>query len=134
MSRTLYRLDAPVQNPKPDRRCKDWPFLLEFPTGIYVLHTDKELLRHITRLTRTGERVVDHDDDPRFNALFPKLVPHEPQTLQELLTLFWNVNEENLFRYFIKSGKLNFDDLKAAAQAIDAMTQEEYDAWESDSL
>lgn len=134
MSRALYRLHAPVQNPKPDRRSKDWPNLVEFPTGVYVLNTDKDMCRTLTRLHRTSERVVDHDDDPRFSDLFAQLEPTEPQDIQELMALYWNVNEENLFRYFIKSGKLNFDDLKAAAKAIDAMTQDEYDAWEAGPL
>lgn len=144
-----YRLKETVQNPKPDRRVtRDWRAEVEWEKGMKFIVTERDLsgkgeppfiIREIARYGGWSSNTLpvrapsDKDDiaEMRFMALLPHLELVTTENLGDIFTGPNNVETHNateLLAILMDMGKIKFEDVRVAANRLNEMDEDAYDA------
>ncbi len=136
--RTLFTLNSPLANPKPDRRKKDsWWAKPEFEPGLFLLYSREESsgaatprtfwINELQRVNSEGAtyygHVQENADSQRYDALMEAMEEVEPDkhNLRHTLALHPDIRPGNVcevLAFMLRVGSVTPDQLHCAFEGV----------------
>jgi hypothetical protein len=138
----VYKLTKELDNPKPDRRSKEWLKQAKIPTGIYIVRPWSRIAPDDSyEIVRMGEPDYNHIRDPGENrgkewtdareaALWDTVVAHlEPADMNAHRFLRLHHIDtyycDDILEELVKAGKITLDDILTAHRTFMDRPEEE---------
>lgn len=124
----VLNLTKPITNPEADRRKRsDWTKAPVFEPGEYIAY---DFCGHIgITKSRDAYRIIHRIEKhhPAYNDFLAACVPGTESLSTVLQTAHGGTRSSDILDYYVRTGKLSLDDVKAAIEAIKAEEEAEYE-------